>query len=197
MRFGIVLRALGCFGLILSLKAQPLPATGMALVQAVESALRNYPSVQVAGANERRVRRDSTRAHRLSSTGGCARAGESRTRTNIFGILLPQSVVPNISGPPLNSSNFGTLWAAPQACWSPGSRSISACVERMLRLPTRGGAQSEATRKRTEFEVAVAAADAHLTLAAAQENSCCAPWPDGVSRQDISIVAGPTVRTVV
>ncbi len=34
------------------------------------------------------------------------------TRNNVFGLLLPQSVIPSISGPVLGTNNFGTVWGS-------------------------------------------------------------------------------------
>src|SRR5919205_794085 len=32
------------------------------------------------------------------------------TRNNIFGLLLPQSVIPSMSGPVIGSNNLGSVW---------------------------------------------------------------------------------------
>src|SRR6202011_5932419 len=91
------------------------------------------------------------------------------TRNNIFGFLLPQSVIPSISGPVLGSNNFGSVWGSAiggLVTWEPfdmGLRSANIAVANAARV------QSEAAEKRTQFEVAVAAVDAYLTLVAAQE----------------------------
>ena len=34
------------------------------------------------------------------------------TRNNVFGLLLPQNVIPSISGPVLGTNNFGTAWGS-------------------------------------------------------------------------------------
>jgi len=91
------------------------------------------------------------------------------TRNNVFGLLLPQGTIPSMSGPVLGTNNFGTAWGSAigtLVTWEPfdfGLRRAS------VDAATAARAQSEAGLKRTEFEVAVAAADAFLTLAAAQE----------------------------
>ena len=69
----------------------------------------------------------------------------------------------------LGTNNFGTAWGSAIGAlvtWEPfdfGLRRANVAAAEAAR------AQSEAALKRTQFEVAVAAADAYLTLAAAQE----------------------------
>lgn len=91
------------------------------------------------------------------------------TRNNVFGMLLPQSVLPSISGPVLGTNNFGTAWGSAVGVlvtWEPFDFGL-----RRAGMATAAAArsQSEATVRRTQFDVAVAAADAYLTLLAAQE----------------------------
>ena len=78
----------------------------LTLAQAVESALAHYPSVEIsqaqvdaAGAGIRLAR-----TAYLPKVDALAQVNRG-TRNNIFGMLLPQSVLPNISGPPINSNN--------------------------------------------------------------------------------------------
>jgi outer membrane protein len=84
-------------------------------------------------------------------------------------MLLPQSVIPSISGPVLGTNNLGTAWGSAigtLVSWEPfdfGLRRANVAAAEASR------AQSEATLKRTEYEIAIAAADAFLTVAAAQE----------------------------
>jgi len=97
-------------------------------------------------------------------------------------MLLPQSVIPSISGPVLGSNNFGTAWgsaAGVLVTWEPfdfGLRKASVDAGTAARVA------SEATLKRTEFDVSVAAADAYVTLVAAQETVMAAQA--GVDRAD-------------
>ena len=92
------------------------------------------------------------------------------TRNNVFGLLLPQSVIPSMSGPVLGTNNLGTAWGSAIGAlvtWEPfdfGLRSANVAAATAAR------AQAEAALKRTQFEVAVAAADAYLTLVAGAGN---------------------------
>jgi outer membrane protein TolC len=91
------------------------------------------------------------------------------TRNNVFGMLLPQSTIPSMSGPVLGTNNFGSAWGTAigvLVSWEPfdfGLRRANLAVAGALE------AESEAALKRTEYEIAVATADAFLTFAAAQD----------------------------
>src|SRR3954453_15715278 len=149
----------------LTLGAQPLTMT-----QAVETALRNYPSVKVSQEQMAAAAAgiQLARTAYLRRIDGLAQVNRA-TRNNVFGMLLPQSVSPSISGPVLGTNNLGTTWGSAigtLVTWEPfdfGLRRANVAAAQASR------AQSEATLKRTEYEIAIAAADAFLTLAAAQE----------------------------
>jgi outer membrane protein len=142
----------------------------MTLSQAVDSAIRNYPSLRIsqeqinAAAAGIQLARDAY-LPRVDLLAQVNRA----TRNNVFGMLLPQSVIPSISGPVLGSNNFGTVWGTAVGTlvsWEPfdlGYRKAS------IAAATAARAESESTLERTRFDVAVATADAYVTLLAAQE----------------------------
>jgi outer membrane protein TolC len=138
--------------------------------QAVEAALKFYPSIRVSQEQIQAASAGITLARtaylpRVDSLAQVNRA----TRNNIFGLLLPQSVIPSISGPVLGTNNFGTVWGSALGglvTWEPfdfGLRRANVATAEAAR------AQSEATLKRTQFDTALAATDAYLTLAASQE----------------------------
>jgi outer membrane protein TolC len=161
----------------------------MTVGQAIQRALKNYPSIRVsqeqinAAAAGIRLARTAYLPH------ADALAQVDRgTRNNVFGLMLPQSVIPSISGPVLGTNNFGTTWGTALGVlvsWEPfdfGLRRANLAVASALE------AESEAALKRTEYEIAVATADACLTLAAAQETVRAAQA--GVDR------AGVLLRTI-
>ena len=131
--------------------------------------LRNYPSIRVSQEqiNAAAAGIRLARTAYLPRVDGLAQVNRA-TRNNFFGLLLPQNVIPSMSGPVLGPTISARCGAAAWACWSLGSLSISVCARPMSRPPRPRG-PSEATLNRTEFDVAVAAADAYLTLVAAQE----------------------------
>jgi len=150
-----------------TLAAQPAPFT---ISQAVESALQNYPSIR-AGQEQINAAAASLQLARtayLPRVDSLAQANRA-TRNNVFGLLLPQSVIPSMSGPVLGTDNLGTVWGGALGglvSWEPFDFGLRrAGVEAAAATL----AQSEAALKRARFEVAVAAADACLTLTAAQE----------------------------
>jgi outer membrane protein len=177
-----------CFGAIPVLAGalaaqQTAPLT---LSQAVENSLRNYPSIRVSQEqiNAAAAAIQLARAAYLPRVDAFAQANRA-TRNNVFGLLLPQSVIPSISGPVLGTNNFGSAWGSALGglvTWEPldfGLRSANIAVASAAR------AQSEAAEKRTQFEVAVAAVDAYLTLVAAQETVRAAQA--GVDRADVVV----------
>ncbi len=149
---------------------QPVALT---LVQAVESSLKSYPSIRVS----QEQMNASAAAIQLARTAYLPRVDalaqfNRATRNNVFGLLLPQpqgSVVPSISGPVIGSNNLGSVWGSAVGglvTWEPfdfGWRHAQVAAATATRL------EAEAALKRTEFDVVVAAADAYLTLVAAEE----------------------------
>jgi outer membrane protein len=181
MRLPLVLLAAAA-----SLAAQPSELT---LAQAVQNALRNYPSIKVTQEqiNAASAGIDLARTAYLPRVDALAQINRA-TRNNVFGLLLPQSVIPSMSGPVLSTNNFGTAWGSAIGAlvsWEPfdfGLRKANVETANAAR------AQYEAALKRTQFDVAVAAADAYLTIAAAQETVRAAQA--GVER------AGTVARTI-
>jgi outer membrane protein len=145
-------------------------AGGLTLSQAVDRALQDYPAIRVsqeqlnaAAAGIRLAR--TAYLPRIDTIALVNRA----TRNNVFGLLLPQSVIPSMSGPVIGSNNTGTAWGSALGglvTWEPfdfGLRQAGVAVAQA------GKTQQEAALQRTRYEVAVATADAFLTLAAAEE----------------------------
>ncbi len=158
-------------GAVAALPAQQ-PAAGPALTiaQAVAAALRIYPSIQVSQEqiNEAAAGIQLARTAYLPRVDALAQVNRA-TRNNVFGLLLPQSVIPSMSGPVLGTNNFGTAWGSAVGTlvtWEPfdfGLRRANIASAAASR------AKSEAALRRTQYDVAVAAADAYITLTAAQE----------------------------
>jgi outer membrane protein TolC len=144
--------------------------TPLTLEQAVDAALKNYPSIRVSQEqlNAAAAGIDLARTAYLPRVDALAQENRA-TRNNVFGLLLPQSVIPSMSGPVIGSNNTGTVWGSALgalATWEPfdfGLRDANVAVAEAAR------AQSEATVKRSRFEVAAATIDSCFTLVAAQE----------------------------
>src|SRR5688572_20834211 len=163
---------------------QAAPPVELTLSKAVENALINYPSVRVSQEqiNAAAAGIQLARTAYLPRVDTLALVNRG-TRNNVFGMLLPQGVLPAISGPVIGSNNFGTVWGSAVGAlvsWEPfdfGLRKANVAIANAQR------AQSEAALKRTQFDVIAVTADAYLTLVAAQETVRAAQ--SGVDRAEV------------
>ena len=138
--------------------------------QSVEQALARYPAVRAsleqieaaeAGINLART----AYLPRTDLLGQVNRA----TRNNVFGILLPQSVIPSMSGPVLGTNDLTSVWGTAVGAlvsWEPFDFGL-----RKANVEVAGSARtrSEADLSVTRLQVSTGAADGFLTLLAAQQ----------------------------
>jgi outer membrane protein TolC len=159
----------------------------------VTAALHNYPSIRVSQEqiNAAAAGIQLARTAYLPRVDLLAQANRA-TRNNVFGLLFPQGVIPSISGPVLGTNNLQTVWGSAVGTlvtWEPfdfGFRRAGVDAAAAART------QSQATLARTQFDVAVAAADAYVTLVAAEETIRAAQA--GVDRAQ---VVAQTIRALV
>lgn len=91
------------------------------------------------------------------------------TRNNVFGMLLPNPVIPSISGPPQTANAGTSVWGSATGFlvqWEPfdlGQRGAKVASSDAARQ------HAERTYARTRFEVEAAAADAYLTVLASDQ----------------------------
>ena len=148
---------------------RPLAKT-FTLDQAINQALENYPAVRASLERVSAARGGVT----LARTSYLPRAdslwqSNRATRNNIFGLLLPQSVISPITGPVLATTSNQSVWGSAAGLlfsWEPldfGYR--RATVSAAKAGQNRARAESDVTR----LDVAVAATNAFMTLGAAQE----------------------------
>lgn len=167
--FGAVLGLALAAGQLALGQSVPAPEP-LTVGQAIQRALKNYPSIRIS---QEQIHAASA-GIRLARTAYLPHADalaqvNRATRNNVFGLLLPQSAIPSLSGPVLGTNNLGTAWGTALGVlvtWEPfdfGLRRATLDVASALE------AESQAALKRTEYEIAVTTADACLTLAAAQE----------------------------
>src|SRR5438445_11613544 len=139
------------------------PASGpLTLNDAIQLALKNYPAIKESRARAQAAEEGVGVARtaylpRLDTIGQVNRA----TTNNVFGLLLPQSVIPPITGPVLGTRSLGdSVWGSAAGVllsWEAvdfGQRKASVDVAR---------AQTSLARNQTaltELDVAAAAADA-------------------------------------
>ena len=154
---------------------QQVETAPLTVSQAVERAIEKFPAV---GASMEQVNAAvagirMARTNYLPSVNALAQVNRA-TRNNVFGLLLPQTVVPNISGPVLGTNNGSTVWgsaAGMLVSWEPfdfGRR--RALIESAEASQT----HAELTTKRTKFEVANTTAAAVLTFLASRQTVAAA-----------------------
>jgi outer membrane protein TolC len=160
-------------GFILALVAAAHAGAGqtpLTLGQAVAQALKTYPAIrasaeQVAAAAAGINLARTAYLPRADFLGQVNRA----TRNNVFGLVLPQSVLSSMSGPVLGTDNLTSVWgsaAGVLVSWEPidfGLRRANVDAAASKR------AQAEAGAGVTRFQVGAAAADSFLTLLAAEQ----------------------------
>src|SRR5713101_8730644 len=148
------------------------PGGLLTLNDAIQLALKNYPAIKEGRARAQAAEEGVGVARtaylpRLDTIGQVNRA----TTNNVFGLLLPQSVIPSISGPVLGTRSVGdSVWGSAAGVllsWEAvdfGQRKAGVDVAR---------AQTSLAKTQTaltELDVASAAADAFLTVLAAEES---------------------------
>lgn len=147
-----------------------LPDQPLTLDHAIDFALANYPLVRAS--IEREVAsKEGVSLSRISYLPRTDLLWQSNraTRNNIFGLVLPQSVVPPISGPVLPGTSDRGVWGSTAGVlisWEPfdfGYRGANVDVAKAAE----GRANAELSL--TKLDVAGAVGDAFLRLAAAQQ----------------------------
>ena len=145
----------------------PAPLT---INQAVQQAVEKYPAVR---ASLERVQSASA-AVDLARTAYLPRADllaqlNRATRNNVFGLVLPQSVLPSMSGPVLGTNDLTSVWGSAVGVlfsWEPFDFGLRRAH---MESAESAGKRAEAGVNVTRLEVAAGAADACLTLLAAQQ----------------------------
>ncbi len=148
--------------------AQPQPLT---LNQAVQQAADKYPAVRAS------LERVSVAAAgvNLARTAYLPRADflaqiNRATRNNTFGLVLPQSVIPSISGPVLGTNGLTNVWGSATGVlvsWEPFDFGLRHAQVEAAQSGTR---LAQADVDLTRLQVETAAADAFLTVLAAEQD---------------------------
>lgn len=148
---------------------QPAPATPLTLEQALQYAVDHYPTVKAA-LEQVNVSSASLSVARSAYLPRLDAVWQSNLATvnNIFGQVLPQSVLPSLSGPVLPTASGQGVWSSATgalASWEP--------FDFGLRHATVTGAEAAVTQARagealTRLEVESAVGSAYLNLVGAQ-----------------------------
>jgi outer membrane protein TolC len=145
-------------------------AQQLTVAEAVQQALRNYPSIRVSQEQMNAAAAGLRQAQtaylpRVDSLFQLNRA----TRNTYYGLLFPQNVISSLDG--VASNNFGTVWdsgAGILVSWQPFDFGLRAAN---VAAANAAHAEAQATLNRTRYEVSIAAADAFLTVLAAQQTA--------------------------
>ncbi len=164
--------------------AQESPRPPLNLNTAVEQALSAYPAVRVVQAQSQAA----SAGIELARTAYFPRADllwqQNRgTRNNVFGVLLPQSTIPSMSGPVLGGTSNQSAWGSAGGLllsWEPFDFGLRKAKVKLARALTD---QAQVSETVTRLDVSAAAADAFLTLLANEQTVRAAQA--NVERMDI------------
>src|SRR5829696_1867584 len=93
--------------------AQSTSATPITLDEAVQLALKNHPTIKESRARARAANEGVSVAQTAYFPRVDLLWQENRaTRNNVFGLLLPQAIVPPISGPVLRPRGSDSVWSS-------------------------------------------------------------------------------------
>jgi len=148
-------------------RAQTSPIT---IGQAVDSAVRIYPSIRVT----QEQMNAAAAGIRLAQTAYLPRIdtiaqANRATRNTYYGLLLPQAVIPGVDG--VKANNLGTVWDSGlgiAVAWQPFDFGLRAAN---VAAAASGRERAQATLYRTQFDVSVASADGFLTVLAAEQTA--------------------------
>jgi outer membrane protein len=173
-----------CIPAFAAAQPAPAPAGALTLEQAIQYAADHYPAVraaleQVAASSEGVAVAKAASLPRLDSLW----QSNIATTNNVFGQVLPQSVIPALTGPVLATTSAQGVWSSATgalATWEPfdfglrsaGVSSAEAAV-----------ARARASEALTRLDVQAAVGGAFLNLAAA-EDAVAAAQAD-VDRRDV------------
>ena len=166
------LRSAAPLSLLLLLPPRPVAQaqqtdTLLTLNSVVEDAAMNYPAIRISQEelNAAGARIQLARTAYLPRVDALAQFNRG-TRNNVFGSLLPQGIIPSISGPVIGSNNGGSVWGSATGVlinWQLfdfGTRSAN------VRAAQAGRDRAFAASLLTQLEVETASADAYLSVIA-------------------------------
>ncbi len=149
--------------------AQQSTQTSLTIEQAVNQAAQ-FPSITAAQeqVNAAAAGIRLARTNYLPTVDAVGQVNRA-TRNNVFGMLLPQTVIPSMSGPVLGTNNGGSVWGSAAGVlisWEPfdfGRRHALVQSAQATQGRTRLSAE------RTRFDIQTSTAAAFLTLLASEQ----------------------------
>lgn len=159
-----------CVALTFTCVAQQSAQQPLKLEQAIELALANYPALRVARAQKLATEANIELARISLLPRADLLAQENRaTRNNVFGLLLPQSTLPSISGPDLGTRTLESAWGSAAGLlvsWEPFDFGLRQAQVELAKAQTK---QAEAAENVTKLDVTFAAAEAFLAALAHEQ----------------------------
>ena len=174
-------------------QAPPAPSSALTLAQAIQYATDHYPTVRAAleQVNASSAGLEVARAAYLPRLDAVWQTNRA-TANNVFGLLLPQSTIPSISGPVLSAASSDSVWGS-----TAGALFSWEAVDFGLRRAGMTSAEAAVKRARagealTRLEVQGAVAAGFLSVLASQRGVAAAQAD--VERRETLLRA---VRTLV
>lgn len=169
----VSLSVMACLCLLIiapSCLAQENSLPALTLAQAVELAQKNYPAIRAAKSQSQSAEAGVELARAVFLPRADLLFQENRaTRNNVFGLLLPQSTLPSISGPDLGNRTLESAWGSAAGLlfsWEPFDFGLRKANVDLAKAQSK---QAVAMETLTRLDVSAAAADAFLTLLAAEQ----------------------------
>ncbi len=149
--------------------AQPPAPKALTIAQAVNKA-DQFPAIRAAEANVNAAAAGIrlARTNYLPSINAIGQVNRA-TRNNVFGLLLPQSLIPSISGPVLGTDNGTSVWgsaAGVLVSWEPFDFGRRRALVRSAEATQQ---RSRLSAERARFEVQTTTAAAFLTAIASEQ----------------------------
>jgi outer membrane protein len=165
-----------------SLRAQPPQASQsvrgpqagsiatLSLAQVLDQARKNYPAIQAAQAQQKAAQGaiGVARTAYLPRTDLLWQTNRA-TANNVYGLLLPQGVIPTISGPVIGSDFSRSAWSSGGGAlfsWQPFDFGARAA---MVSAAQQGNEAAKQAESLTELQIEAGAAAAFFDLSAAQQ----------------------------
>ncbi len=145
-------------------------ATALSLAQVLDQARKNYPAIQAAQAQQKAAQGaiGVARTAYLPRTDLLWQTNRA-TANNVYGLLLPQGVIPTISGPVIGSDFSRSAWSSGGGAlfsWQPFDFGARAAKVTAARQGNEAAKQAESL---TELQTEAGAAAAFFDLSAAQQ----------------------------
>jgi outer membrane protein len=169
-RWATVIVVCGLLDHGISASAQTQAPQTLTVIDAIELARKNYPSLKEVRARSQAAQEGVAVARtayipRLDALWQANRA----THNNVFGLVLPQTVVPPISGPVLVTTSYDGVWGSAAGVLLSWQAVDFGLRKANVQAASAQASQAQALAQLTELDVTAAAADAFVSVLAAEE----------------------------